>query len=89
MTGKSSVKAETIVLLVKDQTGFEMSVKMLNTVSVNYLMDSYAARAMRDRDHLRFFYDGEKLVESETPKQVCCAELFEFNPANDDILTLA
>lgn len=66
----NSGTSETITLLVKDQTGFEMSVKMLNTTPFEYLMDMYSARALRDRMYCRFLIDGEKLVARETPKKV-------------------
>lgn len=63
-------KPETIALHVRDQTGFETSVKMLNTVGLRYLMQQYAASALRDVRFCRFLFDGERLVESETPKKV-------------------
>ena len=64
-------KAESVVISVSDQTGFTMSVKMLNSVGFHFLMDAYATQAVRDRDICRFLFDGERLVEKETPKQVC------------------
>lgn len=65
-----SADNETIVLRLQDQTGYEVNMKMLNTVPMAYLMDVFAQRAMRERRCLRFFVDGEKLNEKETPKQV-------------------
>lgn len=66
----NKLKPETIALHVRDQTGFETSVKTLNTVGLRYLMEQYAASALRDVRFCRFLFDGERLVESETPKKV-------------------
>lgn len=63
-------KPETISLHLRDQTGFETSVKTLNTVGFRYLMEQYATTALRDVRVCRFLFDGERIAESETPKQV-------------------
>lgn len=43
---------------------------MLSTVSMEYLMNAYATRTVRDPAQLRFFYDGERLASTETPQEV-------------------
>jgi hypothetical protein len=61
---------ETITLRVQDQTGFEMNVKMVNTVPLRYLMKAYAKQAMREYRDLRFLFDYEQLIAHETPQKV-------------------
>lgn len=63
-------KGETLNLRVQDQTGFELTFKMLDNSPVDIMMDAYAQRTIRERGVLRFFFDGEKLVDHETPKEV-------------------
>jgi hypothetical protein len=62
---------ETITLRLQDQTGFEMNVKMVNTVPLKYLMKTYAKQAKREYEDTRFLFDEEKLTARETPRQVC------------------
>lgn len=47
-----------------------MSVKMLNTTSFVFLMQSYANCALRDPDVCRFDFDGERVIAVETSKMV-------------------
>jgi len=78
-------KNEVVSLRVKDPTGYEMEVKMVNTVPFSYLMDTYATQVHRDRDDVRFFMDGELIVEDETPKKaskLLCESASCAHPAN-------
>ncbi|KAK3638869.1 Small ubiquitin-related modifier 1 [Elasticomyces elasticus] len=63
-------KVDVVSLAVEDQTGFRMSIKVLSTGSMEALMAAYATKAMRERNVLRFFFDGERLSPKETPKQL-------------------
>ncbi|KAK5720879.1 hypothetical protein LTR15_006841 [Elasticomyces elasticus] len=63
-------EGDALTLVVEDQTGYKMSVKTMSTSVLEFVMNVYAAQALRDRHVLSFFFDGEKLYWGETGKQL-------------------
>lgn len=63
-------KNETITLRVRDSTGFEMDVKMVNAVAFGYLMETYGNKVKREIRCVRFTFDDEVLKPNETRKKV-------------------
>jgi hypothetical protein len=68
-------KNETVCLKVHDETGWETNIKMVNTVQFRYLMKTYASQSKRDLESVKFFFDGEPLLKTETPKKVSWVRL--------------
>ncbi|KAK5174632.1 uncharacterized protein LTR77_001713 [Saxophila tyrrhenica] len=69
-TMTSVPKNEVVALRVRDLTGFEMEVKMMNITPFSFLMEQYATKAWRKMSDLRFLLDEEKLLKTETPKKL-------------------
>ncbi|KAF7194651.1 Small ubiquitin-related modifier 2 [Pseudocercospora fuligena] len=63
-------KPEATSLIMKDQTGFTMNLRLSSTSTVQVLKDTYADRALRDVRVCKFLYDGERLMGAETPEQL-------------------
>ena len=57
-------------IAVKDETGYHMQVKMQNTTTMDFLMDKYSTQTKRELRTIRFFLDGERIAETDTPKKV-------------------
>ncbi|KAK5740388.1 Small ubiquitin-related modifier 1 [Elasticomyces elasticus] len=63
-------RVEVLTLVMEDQTGYAMSVRTVSTHGFDYVMEAYSKQAVREREALRFFYEGDKLTGEETPKQL-------------------
>lgn len=66
----SSHPSPRINVRVRDQKGYEMVVRMKMDTKMSFLMREYTTRAVRDRDDVRFLFDGEKISEKDTPQKV-------------------
>ncbi|KAK3696905.1 Small ubiquitin-related modifier 2 [Vermiconidia calcicola] len=67
---KQTPAAQTVTVVIQDQTGFETNIKMLSTAPLEKLMEAYATRSLRDPLTLRFYFEGERLTKNETSKEL-------------------
>ncbi|KAK5696692.1 SUMO protein smt3 [Elasticomyces elasticus] len=65
---------DAVTLVLEDQTGYAMNVKTVSTHGFEFVMQEYAQQAVRERELLRFIFDGEKLSPTDTPKEMGCID---------------
>ena len=66
----STTNAEQLNLKVKSQDGEEVFFKIKNTTQLKKLMDAYCQRQGLAASNVRFLFDGERLHEAQTPKEL-------------------
>ena len=55
-------------IVVKGQDGEEVHFKVKKTTPFKKIMDAYCTKRGLARMYIRFFIDGERIEESDTPK---------------------
>lgn len=63
-------QTEQLNLKVKSQDGEEVFFKIKNTTQLKKLMDAYCQRQSLNVANVRFLFDGERLHEGQTPKEL-------------------
>ncbi|EGR34351.1 ubiquitin-like protein smt3, putative [Ichthyophthirius multifiliis] len=58
---------EYLNLKVKSQDGEEIFFKIKRTTQFKKLMDAYCQRVQVNLNNVRFLFDGDKILESQTP----------------------
>ena len=58
---------EPITIRVKDQTGDETMFKIKQSTKMSKVFTAYAQRISVDMKSLRFFFDGERIKDTDTP----------------------
>mmetsp|Transcript_13962 Transcript_13962/g.40484 ORF Transcript_13962/g.40484 Transcript_13962/m.40484 type:complete len:92 (+) Transcript_13962:62-337(+) len=68
MEGSSEgVKAETINILVRDQTSGEVHFKVKPHTKFSKVMDAYCSKKAVAGDSIRFMFDGSRIQRDSTP----------------------
>jgi len=62
--------AEPVTLKVKAQDGSEIFFKIKPSTALKKLMDSYCQRQGVDSKTVRFLYEGNRVQETATPKEL-------------------
>ncbi|KAG1681636.1 hypothetical protein FOA52_014145 [Chlamydomonas sp. UWO 241] len=70
MEGSGEVKAETINVLVRDQTGGEVHFKVKPQTKFGKVMDAYCNKKAVDPASMRFMFDGSRIQKEHTPAQL-------------------
>jgi len=73
---------ERLTLRVRDQTGFEMTVRTFDTKPLGFVFNKYAKQACRDPDKIRFFLEGDRVNKDQTGKEVSHSTSGTHNRAN-------
>lgn len=68
--GAPATNAEQLNLKVKSQDGEEVFFKIKSTTQLKKLMDAYCQRQNLSSANVRFLFDGERLHEGQTPKEL-------------------
>ncbi|KAH8916458.1 small ubiquitin-like modifier [Atractiella rhizophila] len=63
-------ETEHINIKVTDQSGAEVFFKIKTTTKLGKLMDAYADRQGKQREHVRFLYDGQRVGAEDTPAKL-------------------
>ena len=61
---------EYLNLKVKSQDGEEVFFKIKRTTQFRKLMEAYCQRQTVSMNNVRFLFDGEKIIETQTPSEV-------------------
>jgi small ubiquitin-related modifier len=61
---------EPITICVKDQTGEETMFKIKKSTKMSKVFSAYAQRKGVEEKSLRFLHDGERILETDTPKML-------------------
>ena len=64
----SNMSANIMNIVVKGQDGEEVHFKVKKTTPFKKIMDAYCTKRGLARMYIRFFIDGERIEESDTPK---------------------
>lgn len=67
---EAGAQAEQLNLKVKSQDGEEVFFKIKTTTQLKKLMDAYCQRQSLSAANVRFLFDGERLHENQTPKEL-------------------
>jgi len=61
---------EHVNLKVCGQDGSEVHFKIKKTTPFRKLMEAYCQRVGKSMNSLRFLYDGDRITENQTPKEL-------------------
>lgn len=61
-----------------DTSGTEVHFKLKSTTKLKKAMDAYSARIQRDRQALRFLFDGDRVMDDSTPESVSLTYCFDL-----------
>ena len=64
------MSANIMNIVVKGQDGEEVHFKVKKTTPFKKIMDAYCSKRGLARMYIRFFIDGERIEESDTPKMM-------------------
>lgn len=70
MAEAGAAQSEQLNLKVKSQDGEEVFFKIKTTTQLKKLMDAYCQRQSLAPNNVRFLFDGERLHENQTPKEL-------------------
>ncbi len=69
--GGESIKAESINIMVRDQTGGEVHFKVKLTTKFTKITQAYASKkGITETGTLRFIFDGKRIGSDSTPHDV-------------------
>ncbi|GMH41787.1 hypothetical protein BSKO_09697 [Bryopsis sp. KO-2023] len=69
-TEQKTEKGEPINVIVKDQNGNELHFKVRKTTKFEKIMQAYCQKKCLQMGHVRFLYDGERVMGQQTPQEV-------------------
>ena len=69
-TSSVAAAGEQLNLKVKSQDVEEVFFKIKNSTQLKKLMDAYCQRQSLNANNVRFLFDGERLHENQTPKDM-------------------
>lgn len=66
---------DKLLVRFRDQNGGEVIFHMKPTTKLEKAMNAYSAKVEREVTTLRFLFDGQRVLEDDTPASVCSLRL--------------
>ncbi|KAK5119723.1 hypothetical protein LTR85_007299 [Meristemomyces frigidus] len=61
-----AIKPDTMSVTFRDQAGYEVQFRLKETTKLGKAMDHFSAKSERDRQTLRFLFEGQRVLPDST-----------------------